>query len=168
VLWLLLAAVSLGIFVYLFAIRSPENSLQAVALPLALLLILVAVFLLRLQPDFGPLLILAAAAFIPLSLPTGTASRLVDSLVLTMVFLGVWLAKMVILDQRLHIVRSPTNLPLIAFILVTLVAWIWSQVFRDPLVVIWDTFPLVQAASTVVMTMLPAACVPAGRQQHHR
>lgn len=155
--WLMLAAGLLGSLVYLIAIQSPENIFKTATLPLLLLLLQLGVFTLRLPSRFGPVTILVAALFIPLTLPTGTASRIVDSLLLTMVFVGAWLIKSFILERRLSIRRSPVNTPLMIFMALTLIAWIWSQVFRDPLVVIWDTFPMVQAASTIVMIMLPAS-----------
>jgi O-antigen ligase len=112
--------------------------------------------------DLAPLIILIAAAFVPAYLPTGTESRLVDSLLLTIFFVGNWVLKMVLVDKRLHLEPSPVNKPLLGFMGVTVLALIWSVAMRDPLVVIGKSVPIVQTASTVVMIMLPGAFLLVG------
>lgn len=129
----------------------PLLGLIVVMIPLAL--IGLQIILPRLE--WGPHLILIAAAFIPLSLSTGTESRLVDSLVLTLFFMGHWILKMLTVDKRFSLRPSPVNRPLLAFIVIVLVALVWSILLRDPLVIIWPSFPLVQLASAVVMIVLP-------------
>jgi hypothetical protein len=109
------------------------------------------------RPSLAPVIILIAAAFVPISLPTGTGSRLVDSLLLTILFVGMWVLRMLIADKRLHLVPSPVNRPLLSFILVVPLSLIWGIVFRDPLVTVWNSFPIVQLASAIVMIMLPGA-----------
>src|SRR6185436_17109502 len=100
--------------------------------------------------------------FVPLNLPSGTESRLVDSLLLTLFFVGNWVLKMLLVDKRLHLQPSPINKPLLGFMAVTLMALIWSMVMRDPLVVIGRSVPMVQTASAIVMIMLPGAFLLVG------
>jgi O-antigen ligase len=107
--------------------------------------------------DLAPLIILVTAAFVRFSLSTGTESRLVASLLLTILFVGFWVLRMVVVEKRLRLKPSPVNVPLLGFMLITLGSLIWSVVFRDPLVIIWKSFPFVQLASTVVMIVLPGA-----------
>lgn len=107
--------------------------------------------------DLAPLIILAAAAFVRFTLSTGTESRLVASLLLTMLLVGAWVFRMLIVEKRLRLKPSPVNGPLLGFLLVTLFSLIWGILYRDPLVVTWSSFPFVQLASTIVMVMLPGA-----------
>ncbi len=131
----------------------PIIVIVAVAAPLAL----VAVQSTLPRSEYAPLIILFAAAFVPLSLPTGTESRLVDSLLLTIFFVGNWLLKMLLVDKQLRLQPSPVNRPLLIFMGLTVLALIWSMVMRDPLVIVGRSVPIVQTASTIVMIMLPAA-----------
>ncbi len=103
----------------------------------------------------APYIILATGLFVPLSLPTGTASRLVFSLVFTLIFVGLWILEMV-LEKRFTLPQTPITKPLLVFMGAVLLSWGWSIAFRDPLVQIWPSFPFVQAASAIVMIMLPA------------
>jgi O-antigen ligase len=112
--------------------------------------------------DLAPIVILFAAAFVPISLPTGTESRLVDSLLLTLLFVGNWVLKMLLVDKRLHLEPSPINKPLLGFMGITLIALVWSMAMRDPLVVVGQSVSIVQTASAIVMIMLPGAFLLVG------
>ncbi|MFZ6028805.1 MAG: O-antigen ligase family protein [Chloroflexota bacterium] len=107
--------------------------------------------------ELFPIIILLMAAFVPLSLPTGTGSRLVFSLVATMGFFAIWLLHMLLVEKRFHIEPTPLNAPILAFMVTTVVSLVWSNLFRDPQVMTWRSFPFVQAASALVMIMLPMA-----------
>ncbi len=102
----------------------------------------------------------------PLSLPTGTASRLVLSLVFTILFIGLWILRMALMEREWHLPQTPVARPLLWFMGCVLVSWGWSILFRDPLVHIWSSFPFVQAASAVVMVMLPALMLLVTRDIH--
>ncbi len=125
----------------------------AIALPI----LVVGAQLILPRPELGPLFILIAAAFLPLDLPTGTESRLVDSLLLTILFVGLWVLKMLVVDKRLRLKPSPVNKPLLGFIFIVLFSTVWSIALRDPLVVVWSSFPFVQIGSAMTMIMLPGA-----------
>jgi hypothetical protein len=133
--------------------RQPIYALILACLPLALIGI---TFMLH-RPDLIPLIILTTAAFVPLSLPTGTESRLVFSLLLTLLSVGIWVFRMLAVEKTLRLRPSPVNKPLLGFSLITTFSLFWSLAFRDPLVPVWASFPIVQVASTVVMIMLPGA-----------
>jgi hypothetical protein len=107
--------------------------------------------------NWGIVLLMITAAFTPFSLPTGTSSRLVDSMVVTMIFVGLWVVRMFIVERRFHLVKSAANLPILGWIAASILSLIWGTVFRDHDVVIWSTFPMVQIGSLVLMVMLPGA-----------
>jgi O-antigen ligase len=150
ILVILILAPVIGILV---AKVNPLFVLILVAAPIGLL----ALHLILPRFELAPLIILFAAAFVPLELPTGTESRLVDSLLLTLLFTGNWLLKMLLVDKQLKLQPSPVNKPLLIFFIITIVSLIWSMVLRDPLVIVGKSVPIVQTASAVVMIMLPCA-----------
>ena len=119
--------------------------------------IVVGVEILLRRFNLAILLLLITAAFTPISLPTGTGSRLVDSLIVTIMLLAFWVIRMVAIDRKISIQPFPSNLPLILFCVVILISLGWSVIFRDPFVKTWESFPFVQIASTLVMLALPAA-----------
>ena len=82
---------------------------------------------------------------------------IVDSLILTGMFIVFWLLRMMVIDQRIHLKKSPVNLPTIGFMIVVPISLIWSMIFRDPLVRTWGSFIFVQLAETIVMILLPAS-----------
>lgn len=140
---------------------STSKQLIAAGLVLSVVAVAGALFLSE-HLTWGLILLMVTAIYTPFSLPTGTASRIVDSMVVTGVFLALWVLRMLVVQKRFTLVKSPTNLPLLGFILVSVISWGWSVVFRDPQVVIWDTFPFVQLASTLVMILLPGALLFVG------
>ena len=83
---------------------------------LALPLVILAVHFILPRHELGPIFILLAAAFLPIELPTGTASTIVDSLLFTAVFAGNWLLMMIIVQKRLSLKLSPANKPLLGFV----------------------------------------------------
>jgi len=120
------------------------------ALPLLLL-----VALNRLE--YGPVAILFAAAFVRFTLPTGTQSEIVASMALTGALLAVWLFRMVAVEKRLRLQPAATNAPLLGFILAVFFSYLWGNAFRDPLLVIWSTWPFVQLGALAEMVLLPGA-----------
>ncbi|MBC7227210.1 MAG: O-antigen ligase family protein [Thermoflexales bacterium] len=125
----------------------PDYLLAAVA---AVPLLLIA---LR-RPESGILGLLLTAAFVRVTLPTGTQSRIVASLVLAALLVGLWLARNLV-EKRPLLKPSPVNRPLIAILVVSVVSYIWCLIFRDPLVIPSRNWPIVQIAALVVMMLLP-------------
>ena len=128
----------------------PELILIAVAVPPVVLLALGRL-------EFGVLAIVLTAAFVRFSLPTGTQSRLVASLLMTMIFTVLWLTRMLVVDKKLRLKPSRANIPLLGFVLITFISYVWSNAFRDPLVIVWSSWPFVQIGALAVMVLLPAA-----------
>jgi hypothetical protein len=128
----------------------PELVLIAIAVPPVVLLALSRL-------EFGVLAIILTAAFVRFSLPTGTESRIVASLLMTAVFIALWVTRMLVVDKKLRLKPSRTNIPLLAFMLTTVISYVWSDAFRDPLVVVWRTWPFVQLGGLAVMVLLPGA-----------
>jgi hypothetical protein len=104
--------------------------------------------------EWAPLLILFAALFIPWDIPV-RGSSFVASLILTLVLAGLWLLKMLTVERRLSLLPSALNRPVLGFGLVVLISLVWSNIFRDSLVIVWPSFPFVQVTSSLVMIMLP-------------
>lgn len=144
----ILADLMLG---YIVLRLRPDYLLAAVA---AVPLLLIA---LR-WPESGVLGILLTAAFVRVTLPTGTQSRIVASLVLTALLVGLWLVRNLV-EKRPLLKPSPVNRPLLAVMAVSVVSYIWCLIFRDPLVTPWRTWPVVQIAALVVMLLLPGALI---------
>jgi hypothetical protein len=153
---LLRLAILAGLFLGLLGI-----GFAAPSVPPGLVLIIVAappVVLLALSRlGYGVLAVIFAAAFVRFSLPTGTASRIVASLLMTAIFIGLWLMKMLVASRRLYLKPSNANAPLLAFIVTSIVSYAWSNAFRDPLVVVWSSWPFVQLGALGVIILLPGA-----------
>lgn len=144
----ILADLMLG---YIVLRLRPDYLLAAVA---AVPLLLIA---LR-WPESGVLGILLTAAFVRVTLPTGTQSRIVASLVLTALLVGLWLVRNLV-EKRPLLKPSPVNRPLLAVLAVSVVSYIWCLIFRDPLVTPWRTWPVVQIAALAVTLLLPGALI---------
>lgn len=108
-------------------------------------------------PDLQVLVLLLAAAFVPVSvsIPTGTGSAIVASFLLSLIFAAFWLLKMLITDRRSSLLPSPLNRPILAFMLIVLLSLVWGTIFRDPLVFTPPRFFFVQLASGLTMITLP-------------
>ena len=131
---------------------SPELVLIIVVAPPAALLVLS-------KFEYGVLVIVLTAAFVRFSLPTGTQSRIVASLIVTVLFIALWVIRMLVVEKRLYLKPSRINVPLLAFMLVTIISYPWSNAFRDPLVVVWGSWPVVQLGGLGVMILLPGAFI---------
>ena len=128
----------------------PELVLIAVAAPPVVLLALNRL-------EYGVLALLLTAAFVRASLPTGTQSRIVASLLLTAALSGIWLGRMLVVEKRLHLKPTRTNVPVMGIIAVSIASYLWGNAFRDPLVMVWRTWPAVQLGALGVMVLLPCA-----------
>ena len=157
--WLAIAAVlagsaGLGLGLpYLSKRLDPWLIVPLAALPVGV----VAISLLLNHWEWMPLLVLFGAAFIPLDLPTGTGSRLVDGLLLTIAFCLLWVVRMAIVERRVILERTWLNTPLLFFMFMNYWSVGWSVLFRDALVYAPTTFIIVQVASATVNSMLPGA-----------
>lgn len=148
----LIAVVFSAILGVITAFISPLIALIMASVPL--LAVLISGLSSGLQ--FTPVYILFAAAFLPFYLSTGTMSVAVDSLILTGAFVVLWFLRMMLVEKEIRLKRLPINKPVLGFIVAVPISMIWSVIFRDPLVITWDSFVLVQLAETAVMILLPA------------
>ena len=106
--------------------------------------------------EYGILAMLLSAGLLNfITLPTGTQSRIVISLVVGAGCVGAWLLKTLVTAQRPRLKPSLINRPLIAFIFVGILSYAWGNVMRDPVVYVWASFPFVQLAALGVNTLLP-------------
>lgn len=133
-------------------LRRPEIFVVVGALPLGAML-----FLRHGQLAEAVLGIVVTAAVVRFTLPTGTESRIVMSLIVTAGVVAWWILKMLVQDRQLKLRPALVNVPLLGFIVVSVISYFWSNVFRDPLVVVWSTWPFVQLAALAVMVLLPGA-----------
>ena len=129
----------------------PELVLIAAVMPPVVLLTLTS------RLEYSVLAIILTAGFVRFSLPTGTESRIVASMVVTALLIALWVVQMLARDKRLYLKPSRTNVPLLAFILTAVISYGWSNAFRDPLVIVWKTWPFVQLGGLAVMILLPGA-----------
>jgi hypothetical protein len=111
------------------------------------------------QLEYGSLLLLFAALFIRFVLPTGTHSDVVASMALTGLVLVMWLARMLIVEKRIYLNPSIANVPIFGFIGAVIFSYAWSNAFRDPLVVVWSSWPFVQLGALAEMILLPCAFI---------
>lgn len=116
-----------------------------------------ALILLRLSRfEYGIIAVMLTAGLVNFfTLPTGRESRVVISLVVAMALVGIWIVQLLIKRETPKLRPSPVNLPVILFVIVSIVAYVWSIFMRDPLLLIWDSFPYVQLAALAVNIILP-------------
>lgn len=108
------------------------------------------------QPEYGLLAVLLLGGLVNFfTLPTGTESKLVLSLVMAAALCGLWFLDMLLVQKRFSLKPSPVNLPILAFILVEAVALIWGFLMEDPLIYRYTSFTIVQMASLFVNSLLP-------------
>lgn len=106
--------------------------------------------------EYGLMLIPLSAGLLNfVAISTGTQSRIVISLALSLGLFGLWLFRMLYEQRRLTVKPSPINWPVVVFVLVNILSYFWSVVFRDSILVVWGSFSTVQIAALVVNCMLP-------------
>ncbi len=154
---LLRLAVALGVLVFtvgvslISSLRNPLYGVILAAIPFGV----AGFFILQSRLQLAPVVILLAAAYIPFSLPTGTGSRLVISLILSAAFLILWWFRKAVIEKNFQIAMSSANVPVFGFGATTLVSFAWAMIFRDPLLYVPNSFIFVQAASAVIMVVSP-------------
>ena len=108
-----------------------------------------------LYPNVGPIVILLAATATEWYVSKG----ITPALALTAMFTGVWLAKRVILKQRIDVVKSPVVPPAVAFILVAVISLPWGHGMEDPFLIFWEGFEMIQLAQLAVLVLSPVALI---------
>lgn len=106
--------------------------------------------------ETGILAVMLAGGMISFfTLPTGRESRIVISLVITLGLIAHWLIVSLRHERRVPLRPSPITRPLLSFVAVSVIAYFWSYVFRDPNMFVWSSFPFVQLAALLVNVTLP-------------
>lgn len=93
--------------------------------------------------EYGIILLPIVAVAIPFAVGTGTQSSLVASMLFAAFLMVLWVARM-LLSRKVILVKSPVNLPLLGFVLTAVLATMYSDVVRPPLVYVSPTFGQVQ------------------------
>jgi hypothetical protein len=109
------------------------------------------------QLEYAALFILSVAALVRFTLPTGTESRVVSSMVLTAIFVLIWVVRMLMVEKHFRLTSRRITIPLLGFVATVIFSYVWSNAFRDPLVRTWSSWPFVQLATLAMMLLLPAA-----------
>jgi O-antigen ligase len=106
--------------------------------------------------EYGILSIALSAGLLNfVTIPTGTESRIVISLLIALGLMGIWFLQSILTRPHIQLVPSPINVPLLAFVVVSVVSFVWSILLRDPLVSVPGKFVVVQGAALVVNIGLP-------------
>lgn len=96
--------------------------------------------------------LLVAAGLVHVQLDTGTGSPIVASLLAALAITGAWIVRM-IFRRDLHLVRSPLTFPVVAFVTVNVVSFIWSRATLDPRISVPPTYARVQIAALMVVVL---------------
>ena len=108
------------------------------------------------QFQYGILgIVLTGGLFNFFTLPTGTESRIVVSLLIAIALTALWILRLVVIDKRIKLKPSPVNKPILIFAAVSLVSFGWSTLLRDPLVWVPHSWPIIQSAALIVNILLP-------------
>lgn len=84
------------------------------------------IILLRYQ-SIGIVLLIVASMFIPFSIGTGSSTSINATILLLGFLVMVWIIDMVVLKKRIVLVRSSTTMPLLAFIIFSVVGFLSGQ-----------------------------------------
>ena len=134
-IFLLRLLIAIGVLLFtvgvslVFSLKDPLYGAILAALPFGVAFF----FIVQSRLYLAPVLILLAAAYIPFSLPTGTGSRLVISLIFAVGFLFLWWFRMAVIEKDFRLVWTYANWPVFGFVATTLISFAWSVIFRDPL-----------------------------------
>lgn len=99
--------------------------------------------------------LLAAGLTNFLTIPTGTQSRIVVSLLIASLLVGGWLVSPILHKRKLRLRPSAINRPVMAFVVVNIVAFVWAGLMRDPLIWTPNSWYIIQGAALTVNVLLP-------------
>jgi O-antigen ligase len=145
------AAIAVGTVGLAAIAGSGRLPITIIDLPLALgaMIGLVAILL---RIDLGVALVPLVATAVPFSLGTGTQTAIVASLMFAGLLLAMWVVRSV-LTHELRLVRSPVYFPTVALVVVWIVAYVYANAVRSPLVEAWPTFALAQVGGLAVVVI---------------
>ena len=98
------------------------------------------------------------ALAIPISLPAG-GSRISAAMLLVMLLAGIWILAAIVIRRGVTLQRSALNAPMLAFAAVCVLSFGWSIAFRDPLLINYPNFILVQLGALAALVLSPIAAL---------
>ncbi len=98
-------------------------------------------------------LVLLSSATSGVVIGTGRATPLPAGLLMMVALTGIWLLKMILSERRIQIKPSPANLPLLLFLVSTLVSWVAGYAIWDLRIPQPDNKLLVQAGQYILFFM---------------
>jgi O-antigen ligase len=138
-------------------VRIEKSESQRLTLLLAAALIIplagVAVRLFIQFREVGPVLVLFTGLFVPLGIQA-RGSLVMVSLLLSTVFLGLWVLRMLVVERRFHFEPTLANRPLFGFMATVVISLVWSNIYRDVLVQVGASTIFVQISQALVMLCL--------------
>lgn len=153
-------AMALGVLAFAIALgpllvktQDSQRATLLVTAVLALPIGLVGLSLIYRYRAFNVLIVLVACIFIPIGFQA-RGSYVVLSLIFTLLFLGLWIMRMLVVEREFKVIPGPHNWPLLGFCLVVIISTVWSNVFRDVVIITPPSMVFVQGASAVVMLCL--------------
>ncbi len=108
------------------------------------------------QPELGLLALMGVALLLPLPIGTGTAVTLNPATLLVPMLLGLWLLTMLLRGQ-IRLAPSRTTLPLMLFLVSSLLSLLVGRATWDPLVPVSNNFLLVQLAQWAIFAFSAGA-----------
>src|SRR5579859_1278033 len=164
---IILGLLALDVGIGLLAAVSSKYPISLIVLALAAALSGLVLIYRSGRFEYGLLTVPLSAGLLDFaSLPTGTQSRIVISLVIALALIGAWILQMAVQDRRLQLKPSPINAPLLAFVVISVVAYVWSSVLRDPQVIVPPNYTLVQLGALLVNISLPLLALLVANKVH--
>lgn len=154
ILGVLIAAAAVG---FVLARRPYSSNLQTFALAGSIAAVAGVIALNRFgRNEYGLLAIILLAGLVNFfTLPTGTQSKLVLSLVMATGLCGLWFLDMLLIKKKFSLKPSPVNKPILTFIVIGVISFVWSILLTDPLIYRHRSFAIVQVAALFVNSLLP-------------
>ncbi len=100
--------------------------LPALAIAAVFFAVLALIFFIR-NPGVGFPLLIIAILFVPLSISTGTQTRINSALILVILLLTAWLVKMLIIDRQWDLISHRSIYAALVFILISFVSFGFGQ-----------------------------------------
>jgi len=111
--------------------------------------------------EYGVLGLVLTAAAVPLSLPTGTESRVGASMIAAGLLLLAWVGTMLV-RKDFGLESTTANLSILGFVAAYAFSLVWSNTFRPLDIRVWPTFPLVQVADLTKVVLFAASFLLVG------
>ncbi len=111
-------------------------------------------------------IIVFSSLFVPFTLSTGSQSPIVASLLLTALFGGLWLLRLAFEREKERWPKAPAVVPLLGFMVVSVISFFWSEIWRDPMIPPWFLYRA-RLGGLGVMVLSPLALWLAAAHLRH-